>query len=124
MVYGLYATANEGLVTMNIVFENLGLLYGTVLSEENYASLSVGQLPDALESAGFADVTAETSTCTFAGAEHAAVTVHGTYSDIDCYEKLVCVKVGSYIAVITVASYYEDITGDLLALYAPIDTNS
>lgn len=120
IAYALYATADEGLVTMNIVFENLGLLYGTVLDEETYASLSVEQLATALESTGLENVTAETTTVSFAGADHAAIMVHASVSGVDFYEQLVCMKVKSYIAVVTVGSFQEDITSDLLAMYTPL----
>lgn len=120
VVQAFYAMADDGLVVMNIVLENLGLLYGTVLDEERYVDLSLDQLVTALESAGLSDVTTEADTVTFAGSEHAAIRVHGTMSGVDFYELLVCVKVDSYMSVITLASYYEDITDSLAALYSPI----
>lgn len=120
VVQAFYAVADDGLVVMNIVLENLGLLYGTVLDEERYVELSIDQLAAALESAGLADITTEADTITFAGQEHAGIRVHGTMSGIHFYELLICVKVDSYMCVITMASYYEDITDNLAALYSPI----
>ena len=118
VAYAFYATADEGLVTINIALENLGLLYGTLLDEKSYVDISIKQLPDALEAVGLQNVTAEATTLTFAGAEHAGVTVHGSISGVDFYEKLVCIKSGSYMGIVTVASYYEDITENLLEMFA------
>lgn len=115
-----YAMADEGLVTLNIGIENLGILYGTLLDEQSYADRSVDLLVSALESAGMENVTAGTTTVTFAGGEHVCVTVHGTFYDVDVYEQIVCVKMGSYMALYTAASYYEDITTDLLDLFTAI----
>lgn len=119
VVHAFYATSTDGFATMNIVLENLGLLYGTLLSEETYVEIALGQLPAALESAGLENVTAEAATATFAGEEHAAVAVHGTISGLDFYEKMVCIKADSYIGIVTVGCYYEDITDTLLDLYSP-----
>ena len=117
IIYDLYASASEGLVTLNITLENLGLLYGLTLSEQDYVDMSIGQLPTALESMGFTDVTAESITLTFAGEEHAAIRLHAVYQGIDFYETLVCVKSGTYMACITAASYLENITTDVLAFF-------
>ena len=115
VVHLFYAAADEGLTTMNIALENLGLVNGVLLDEQAYIEASIGQLPAALESMGLTDVTAVAQTITLAGQEHAGAVVHGTYSGVDFYEALVCLKVGNYVAVVTVASYYEDRTETLLA---------
>lgn len=117
----LYASSNDLASIMNITLEDLGFLYGAVLDEQSYAELSVDQLPAALESAGLTKVTAEIGTVTLAGKERTAVLVHGLIGEMDVYEVVVCVKVDSYMAAVTVGSYYRDITSDLLALFSPLD---
>ena len=120
VAHAFYAIADEGLVTINIAVENLGLIYGTLLDEESYVEHSIGQLPAALKSMGLVDIKTEAVSLTLAGKEHAGVTVHGTLSGVDFYEKLVCIKNGSYMTVVTVGSYYEDITDYLLSLFSAI----
>lgn len=114
LVYDLYASASDGLTTVNVTIENLGLLYGLTMDEAAYAEASVKQFPAALEAVGMTDVTTEITSISFAGSEHTAVRVHCLYSDVDFYETLVCVKKGNYMAVITAASYFDDITGNVL----------
>lgn len=115
--YSFYASKEDGLTTLNIVMENLGKLYGMLLDEKSYAETSVEQLPAAFEAMGMTDVTTEITTVTFAGSEHTAIKLSGVIYDINFYETLVCVKQGSYIAVVTAASYYEDTTADILAQF-------
>lgn len=110
-----YATDDEIFASVDIVMENLGLLYGAVLSEEKYIELSKDDLAPALESIGIDDVTVETATFSFVGEEHPGLTVHGTMEGIDMYESIVLLKVGRYMAVIAVSSYIEDFTRDILA---------
>lgn len=112
-----YASADNGHQSVNVVLENAGVINGILLDEKAYAELSVEQLPTVLRSVGLVNVTAEATTVKFAGGKHAAVEVHGLHSGVDFYEKIVCVKVGSYFGVITVASYHEDLTEDLLAMF-------
>ena len=47
-VYDMYASSTDGLMTMNVVFQNMGLLFGTTMSAQDYVELSAEQLPDAM----------------------------------------------------------------------------
>ena len=39
-VYDMYASSTDGLMTMNVVFQNMGLLFGTTMSAQDYVELS------------------------------------------------------------------------------------
>lgn len=121
VVYDLYATADQGLVSMNIVLENLGVLYGIAMDEETYVNSSLDQLKTALTSMGMTDVTVEATTVKLAGADHAAVQVHGLYQDVDFYELVVCVKADTYMAAVTVGSYYEDVTDTVIDMFYAVE---
>lgn len=112
-----YATADSGHRTVNVVLENVGVVNGVLLDEKAYMTLSVEQLPNALQSMGLSDVTAEETTVSFAGTDHAAVRVHGKLSGVDFYEKIICIKAGAYFGLVTVASYHEDQTDALLEMF-------
>lgn len=112
-----YATADGGHRTVNVVLENVGLVNGVLLDEKTYMEISVEQLPTALQSMGLTNVTAVTATVSFAGKDHAAVQVHGKFSGVNFYEKIVCIKVGNYFGLVTVGSYHEDETDALLKMF-------
>lgn len=118
--YSVYATADEGLTTLSVGVENLGILYGLTLTEEEYIDMSEGMLVEALESVGLTNVTTEKVTMTLAGAEHPAVKVYGQIYEIDFFETIVVIKSGNYIACVTAGSYVEDVTDEILGgFYTP-----
>lgn len=116
-VQPFYAQAEGGFMTVNITLENLGLLYGSMLDEQGYAELAVGQVPAALESLGMSDITTQITSASFAGGQHTAIVISGTIQDVEFHELMICMKVGRYIANVTAASYFTDVTGDILDMF-------
>ena len=116
-VQDMYATSTDGLMTMNVVFQNMGLLFGTTMSAHEYAELSAQQLPDAMSTYGFENVTAAVTTTEFAGADCPAVALTATVQDTPMYELVICLKQGNYIYCVTLCSYTEDVTADMAALF-------
>ena len=112
-----YAAADGGHRTVNVVLENIGVVNGVLLDEKTYMALSVEQLPAALQSMGLTNVTAVAATESFAGTDHAAVRVRGELSGVNFYEKIICIKTGSYFGLVTVASYHNDETDALLRMF-------
>lgn len=121
VVTAFYAQSQDGLVNMNVTLERLNLVNGLLLDEESYAKITKEQLPAALESAGFENVTAETVKLQFAGSEHHGIQVHGTVQGVDLYETLVCIKNGNYMASVVVCSVGTNTTDDLLALFQKLE---
>lgn len=118
--YSIYATADEGLTTLSVGVENLGILYGLTLTEQEYIDMSEDMLVEALESVGLTNVVIEQTTVTLAGTEHPAVKVKGEIYDIELYETIVVVKSSIYIACVTASSYVTDTTAEILAdFYTP-----
>ena len=117
-VQDMYAASTDGLMTINVVFTNMGLLGGSTVTPQDVAELSVEQVPAALESYGFTDVTAQLTTVDFAGQKNVpAVAVSAMNGDIATYELLVCLKAGNYSFSVTLCSFTEDVTADMAALF-------
>lgn len=53
-------------------------------------------------------------------ADHSTLRVTSTISEIPVYELMVCVKEGNYMGVITLASYLEDTTEEMAALFTAL----
>ena len=94
--------------SVNATVENLGLLYGAILSEKEYMNLSLKNLPAGLEAAGITLVDSELVTMTVGGVEKNVITVSLNAQSVDVYEKIFCVKRGSYMLLITVAALEMD----------------
>ena len=116
-VQDMYASSTDGLMTINVVFQNMGLLLGTTMSAQEYAELHVTQLPDAMAAYGFEDVTASVTTAELAGEERPAIALTATIQDIPVYERIVCLRQGNYIYCVTLCSYTEDVTSQMAELF-------
>ncbi len=114
MFYDMYAAADEGLVTINVVIQNLGVLYGAAISEEKFIELSLEGLDEQLGSAGFVLQGNEVGTMTFAGEERTALHISCTYQDVPYYCQQIIIKQGEYMSIITLASFYEDNTASMV----------
>ena len=90
-VQDMYAASTDGLMTINVVFTNMGLLGGSTVTPQDVAELSVEQVP--------------------------AVAVSAMNGDIATYELLVCLKAGNYSFSVTLCSFTEDVTADMAALF-------
>lgn len=117
VIYDMYAAADDGMVSMNICFENLGVLYGTALDESSYIDMASENAVQALESMGYSSLSYEKKTVDFAGAERQCLAITGTIQEVPCYEEVICIKEGNYMAVITLASFYENILEDMRGLF-------
>ena len=94
--------------SVNANVENLGLLYGAILSEKEYMNLSLKNLPEGLAAAGITLVDSELVTMTVGGVEKNVITISVNAQGVDVYEKIFCVKRGSYMLVLTVAALEMD----------------
>lgn len=115
MFYDMLASSSDGLVSINVVIQNLGVLYGAVLSEEEYVSISTQNLEEQLGTAGFTDISWEQTAPDFAGQQHVGLHISSKIQGNDYYTSQVYIKAGSYMAVISFNSFLEDIGEDLMA---------
>ena len=60
-IFDMYAVSTDGLMTMNVVFQNLGLLGGAAVSAQDYVELSAGELGDTLSAYGYENVAVQVS---------------------------------------------------------------
>lgn len=89
--------------TINIQIEKLSASAAVLLDEGAYADISLEQLPAAFEPLGYS-VKCEKKDITFVGKTHVGINVELGYQGVSVYEKMVLVKVGQYMCVITAAS--------------------
>ena len=101
----LYAVAlDESGDNVNIQLENLGLLYGTILTPKQYANIALPQVKPALEQAGFQHVQIEMVDYEFAGRDRVSLLVTGDMNGVPVYERMILIKSGQYMGAITAFS--------------------
>ena len=96
MFYDFFASAEQGLVTVNIIIQNLGLIYGTVLDEDKIVDMSLEQMDEQLQSSS-------------------------EYQGMAYYTQQAFIKQGKYMAIVTVSSFIEDITADIMSEFYGIE---
>lgn len=117
MFYDMVAVTEEGMVSINVVIQNVGLLYGTVLSEDKYLEIAEEQMAEQLGNAGMENVQTERISANFAGAEHGGLHISCTIQDVPYYCTQMCIKQGKYIASISLCSFTEDYGSDMMGFF-------
>lgn len=116
----MYAASANGLATINVIVENMGVIYGAAVDEGAYLEIAAPAVDEALAQTGMSDIQVETGTMAFAGADHSTLRVTGTMSGIPVYETMVCIKEGNYMGVITMVCYQEDITEEMVSWFTAL----
>lgn len=114
----MYAMTNEGLVTINVQIERLGVTSGAGLSEDVIAeNIPLDEIVSMLESAGYSSIDCEMRTVDFADGTHYSIHIAGQFQGADIYQQMVYVKQGVYMATTTFTSYFEDTTDQLMEAF-------
>ena len=103
--------------TVNVNLERLSLSNSLLVSETSYIKLSEESLCTVLGQMGCENVQVETGTMEFLGKEHACARVSAEISGVQMYETIVVIKTGRTMIVVTSASFYEDITEEVLSCF-------
>lgn len=115
--FDLYATAPDGVSSVNIVLQKMPSDIGELLSEESYLDMALADLESSIESMGAQNLKLETSKLLFAGKEHACVYVQFEYYGYTFYETLIVLRAGDYTAIVTASSIGDNLTLDFLSAF-------
>lgn len=114
-VMDMYAATDDELSNINIQFQNMDHIFGALITEELFVTLSLPQLAPMMEMAGYQNVVTEAITVQLDGVEHAGIALTATVYGLPIYQKEVCIKCGNYMALIAVTSLLVDTTDEILA---------
>lgn len=116
-VFIFYAENLETYATINIVVTNTDS-YAVTLSDHNKTvDAIVEQYPDILAQNGLSDVVCRADTFSFCGEDEYGIYISGTTEDIPIFERQVLITEGTYSITLTVCTYFEDTTAELLELF-------
>lgn len=117
MFYDMMTYFYDGATNMNVVVQNLGATYGTLLDEEAIVEQNVKSLPEQFAAASMEVQSCEQVVVEFAGADHAGILIHSIASGSDVYQLQAYVKTGKYVAIITMSSPLEDNIDAMLGFF-------
>ena len=108
--------------SINITYEKLSAVNALMISEENYVSIVSGKLEEQLTEQGLEDVQVQTGAYQLCGKTYPAIQTSGTINGVPIQQGLACVKVGSYMVVVTVTLLRDDLqVQDVLDLFVPME---
>ena len=117
-IFDMYAVSTDGLMVMNVVIQNLGLVSGTTVSAQEYAEIASAEVADTLTAYGYENVKVQTTAADFAGTESCpAVAVTAERDGTALYEQMIYLKTGNYIYCVTLCSFTEDVTAEMAELF-------
>ncbi len=117
-IFDMYAVSTDGLMVMNVVIQNLGLVNGTAVGPQEYAEIASAEVADTLTAYGYENVKAQTTSTDFAGTESCpAVAVTAERNGTALYEQMVYLKAGNYIYCVTLCSFTKDVTAQMAELF-------
>lgn len=117
MFYDMMTYFYDGVTNINVVVQNLGAVYGTLLDEEAIAEKNANTMSEQFAAANMEVRSCEQVTVEFAGADHAGILIHSVANGSDVYQLQAYVKAGKYVAIITMSSPLEDNIDAMLGFF-------
>ena len=121
-LYDLYAmTVDQSGDNVNVVIEDLGIVNGIIIDEAKYLELAEKQLDTTFAQMGITDVTLDKGTYSFAGEDHVSVLISGNYSGMPIYERMVLLKAGNYMGVVTAFSLDTEQLENIMGFFSAFE---
>ncbi len=117
MVYDMYCQNPNTGASININFENIGLVYGKLLDEQSYMEISQTNLEESLSGSGMEVTSCELITANVNGKDVPCIdiVINMTGYGIDLYEKIFVKKVGDFMGCITIGALTEEELDQIIA---------
>lgn len=116
----MVASSPDNLANINVGITHLSIIESHLLTEELIAYNTLKQLPE-LEKLGISNCAGETEIRNLFGGQHSVVHIEGAVGGIMQYQTLVIIMEGCNYGVITVTSFNEDVTDDILEWFFKTD---
>ena len=117
-IYDMVAASEDQLLNVNIVFNSTESSVRGI-TEDEYVDKAIPTVKDAMASLDVADLKCEKAQITFLGETHTGIRTSYTYktNGVGAYQAQAIVLSGDYPYTVTVTSFFEDRTDELLALF-------
>lgn len=121
MLYDMYAVHSDGMSSVNVNLENIGIAKIALVDVAESLENSKSILEDAFSNMGYEDISIESTTVTIDGEEFAALNVGASYSGMNMYELVFSGKAGKYMWTITIGTFGEDSTQEIFDTFYLVD---
>ena len=121
VIYDMYAMYSDGMSSVNVTLENMGIAKIALLDVAESLESSKGMLEDAFTNMGYENIATEITTVTIDGEEFDAMTVQASYADMNMYELVFAGKCGKYMWTATIGTFGEDTTQEILDTFYLVD---
>jgi hypothetical protein len=121
MIYDMYAVHSDGMSSINVNLENIGIAKIALVDVAESLESSKSILEDAFSNMGYEDISIESTTVTIDGEEFAALNVSASYSGMNMYELVFSGKAGKYMWTTTIGTFGEDSTQELFDTFYLVD---
>lgn len=121
MIYDMYAVHSDGMSSINVNLENIGIAKIALVDVAESLESSKSILEDAFSNMGYEDISIESTTVTIDGEEFAALNVSASYSGMNMYELVFSGKAGKYMWTTTIGTFGEDTTQELFDTFYLVD---
>lgn len=121
MIYDMMAANETTGDNISINLQNMGLMFGKVITPETYINLSISSVEDMLSQMGAENIQSSVEKVEFAGKEETALLVKSEINGVPMYQMCVAKTCGNYMANVTITAILEDNTADILAKFVPVD---
>ena len=106
--------------SVNVILEDLGVLYGSILKMDTLMDMLEKQLNQSLAGMGYQNLKITQETVEFAGEERPAFLIEGDFSGVHIYEREVLIRQDQILGSVTIASVGMDTLDEDMALFQPI----
>ena len=118
MFYDMQASDELGLKTVVVLIQNIGKVYGMLITPETYVKGSMKEVALQLEDAGFTDVNVMEKKAIIDGTEIPGIYVTSKVQGFDYYSHVLVFKQGGYLSTVTFSTFLEDSTADLMESFS------
>lgn len=117
LVYDMYAMNQDGTCNINVNLQKAPALQLAALNVADALESQMPMLKTGLENMGYENISCTLAKVTVAGKEYDAIKVTGSLSGMNLYNVIFSKKCSGYLASITVGSFGDDQTGEILGCF-------
>lgn len=121
VICDMYAINYTNGHSANLQLEKLNAVTNILYDANTYADATIKNLESTMETAGYTNINVKKAMITIAGTKHPGIELSSEYLGVTIFQKQACIKVGSYMCVITVATSLEDQTDSILSNFYALE---